>query len=472
MSARDPELAPTFAAIVGEDAVATSPSELLRHGSDESYHQPALPDIVVYPHSTDEVVRVVAECRRLSLPIVPFGAGTSLEGHVTAVLGGISLDMTRMNRIVEVRIPDLDVTVEPGVTRLQLDAALRPEGVFFPVDPGADSTVGGMISTGASGTTTVRYGTMRENVVSLTVVLADGAVVRTRSRARKSSAGYDLTQLFVGAEGTLGVITEAVLRLHPTPEAMTAAVCSFPSVRRAVECVIATIQMGIGVARAELLDEVQMGAVIRRHQLAYSEAPTLFFELHGSRSAVEEQEDELRSLAETFGARDFVRATDERERRRLWEARHRAYEAALAMRPGARGLLTDVCVPLSRLAECVEATRHDIDASGLTAPIVGHAGDGNFHVILVIDPNRPDELDRAKHLSERLVRRAVEMDGTSTGEHGVGIGKRSFLELEHGPAAVELMRSIKRSFDPDNRFNPGKILPDQASADPAYTRAG
>jgi D-lactate dehydrogenase (cytochrome) len=459
VSALTSELAPGFTAIVGEDAVVTSPSELLRHGSDESYHAPAPPDLAVYPNSTEEVVQVVAECRRLGLPVIPFGAGTSLEGHVTAVDGGVSLDMSRMNRIVEVRIPDLDVTVEAGVTRVQLDDALRPEGVFFPVDPGADATIGGMVSTGASGTTTVRYGAMRENVLSLTVVLADGSVVRTRSRARKSSAGYDHTPLFIGAEGTLGVITEAVLRLHPTPEAMTAAVCSFPSVAAAVECVIATIQMGIGVARVELLDRLQMEAIVRRYGLPYAEEPTLFFELHGSQVAVRADVEELQALAEGLGAADFVRSSDERERRRLWEARHRALEAARALRPGARAFLTDACVPISRLSECIEATRADVEETGLVAPIVGHVGDGNFHVILLVDVDQASELERAKALSERLVRRAIEMDGTSTGEHGVGLGKRSFLELEHGAAGVDLMRAIKRSIDPENRFNPGKIIP-------------
>jgi D-lactate dehydrogenase (cytochrome) len=452
-------LAEAFAAIVGGDAVTTSPSELLRHGSDESYHEPAAPELVVYPGSTHDVVEVVRECTRRSLPLIPFGAGTSIEGGVTAPEGGVCLDMSRMNRVLELRVTDLDVSVQAGVTRLQLERALGPEGLFFPVDPGADATLGGMISTGASGTTAVGYGTMRENVLSLRVVLPNGEVLRTRSRARKSSAGYDLTHLFIGAEGTLGVITEAVLRAHPLPECVSAAVCSFPTLSAAADCVIAAIQSGMPTVRAELLDELQMEAIRQRFALPYAAEPTVFFEFHGSAAYLEALATDVAELAGGFDARHLEWATRPAERRRLWEARHRAYEATLALRPGSQGFTTDVCVPISRLAECILATRADIEESGLVATIVGHVGDGNFHAIVLIDPGRPDELARAQELTARMVRRAIEMDGTCTGEHGIGSGKRGFLELEHGRVAVELMRTLKHTIDPAGLFNPGKVIP-------------
>lgn len=444
---------------MGAESVTASPSELLRHGSDESYHAPAPPDLVVYPSDTDDVVAIVRECARRNLPLIPFGAGTSIEGHVTAPLGGVCVDMSRLNRILALRVADLDVTVQAGVTRLQLERALGPEGLFFPVDPGADATIGGMISTGASGTTAVGYGTMRENVLSLRVVLPNGEVLRTRSRARKSSAGYDLTHLFVGAEGTLGIVTEAALRLHPLPESVSAAVCAFPTVAAGVDCVIAAIQTGMPVARAELLDALQMDAVLRRHALPYTAEPTVFFEFHGSSASVDQLEAEISELAASFDARGVAWATKPAERRKLWEARHRAYDAALALRPGSQGFTTDVCVPISRLADCIRETRADLDASGLVATIMGHLGDGNFHAIVLVDPDRPDELSRAEELMERLVRRAIAMDGTCTGEHGVGNGKRRYLELEHGPQGVELMRALKRTIDPVGLFNPGKVIP-------------
>jgi len=444
---------------LGSDVVSESEAVCAQHGVGESYHPAAPPDLVVWPRSTEEVVAVVDRCRAHGVPIVPFGAGTSLEGHVAALHGGVCLDMTRMNRILRLSLEDMDVSVEAGVTRKQLDARLRPEGVFFPVDPGADATVGGMVATGASGTTTVRYGAMRENVLSLTVVTAQGRVVRTRSRARKSSAGYDLTRLFVGSEGTLGVITEATLRVYPTPEAISSAVCSFPSLEDAVACVIRTIQLGVPVARIELLDDVQMDAVNRRSGLAYPVAPTLFLEFHGSPAGVAEQSEEVKRIASELGGGDFAWATSEEERRRLWEARHASYEASLALRPGAKGFVTDVCVPVSRLAQCVAEARAGVEEAGLLAPIVGHAGDGNFHVCVLVDPGDPEELARVQEFGERLARRAIELGGTCTGEHGVGYGKAHLLELEHGAEGVELMRSVRAALDPDGIMNPGKVLP-------------
>ncbi len=448
---------------LGGENVVTAESELIRHGSDESYHPPAAPDVVAYPRSTDDVAAIVRICRDQGMPIVPFGAGTSLEGHVAALLGGVCVDMSRMNRVLDVRVGDFDVTVEAGVTRLGLAERLRLEGVFFPIDTGADATIGGMASTGASGTTTVRYGTMRENVLGLTVVLPSGEIVRTRSRARKSSAGYDLTSLFVGAEGTLGIITEVVLRVYPVPDAISAAVCSFPSIEAAVGCAITTIQSAIPVARIELLDELQMEAVLRRHTLPCSVAPTLFVEFHGSPAAVAEQASEMGEVAAEFGCSDFAWADNEDERLRLWEARHQAYPSALALRPGCSGFVTDVCVPISRLAECVVETQADIRANGLQAPIVGHVGDGNFHVLLLIDRDDPAELARAREFNDRLVRRAIAMEGTCTGEHGVGYGKQPYLELEHGAAALDLMRTLKHAIDPEDLMNPGKVVAHRAA---------
>src|SRR3954453_7796025 len=404
-------------AALDDERGVTGADELRRHGTDEGWHQPAAPDFVVYPRDTEEAAAVVRGCRDKQTPIVPFGAGTSLEGHIAALHGGVSVDTSQMNRILRLSVEDMDVTVEAGVTRRQLDAKLRPEGVFFSVDPGADASIGGMAATGASGTTSVRYGTMRENVLSLTVITAGGEIVRTRSRARKSSAGYDLTRLFIGSEGTLGLLTEITLRVQPTPEAMSAAVCAFPRVDDAVDCTIAVLQHAIPVARIELLDELQMEAVNRHAGLAHAVAPTLFLEFHGgSQREVSEQADEVGALAREHGGRDFEWAAGESERRRLWRARHRAFDAARALRPGARGFPTDACVPISNLAECIAETRRDIEASGLLAPIVGHVGDGNFHLAILVDPDDPAELERAKALNDRLVRRAVALGGTCTGE--------------------------------------------------------
>src|SRR3954447_1151414 len=445
-------------AALGADRVVTGADELRRHGTDEGWHAPAAPDLVVYPRDTEEAAAVVRLCVAHETPIVPFGAGTSLEGHVAALKGGVSIDTGLMNRILRLSVADMDVTVQAGVTRRRLDERLRPEGVFFSVDPRADATVGGMVATGASGTTSVRYGTMRENVLSLTVVNARGEIVRTRSRARKSSAGYDLTRLFVGSEGTLGLITEATLRLQPTPEAMTAASCAFPELTNAVDCVIAVLAHGIPVARMELLDDVQMDAINRHAGLALQVAPTLFLEFHGTPQEVEAQASETGAIADEHGGLGFAWAAGESERRALWRARHRAYDAARALRPGAQGFTTDACVPLSRLAECIVETKRDIEASGLLAPIVGHVGDGNFHLAILVDPGDPGELTRAKALNDRLVRRAIAMDGTCTGEHGVGYGKSAFLELEHGPEALGMMRAVKAALDPAGLFNPGKIV--------------
>jgi len=428
------------------------------HSRGESYHAPAAPDIVCFPHTTGEVADIVKTSARHQVPVVAFGAGTSLEGHVHAVYGGITIDLREMNKVLRVSSDDLDVTVEAGVTRKQLNKALHNTGLTFPVDPGADATIGGMAATRASGTTAVRYGTMRENVLGLTVVLADGTVIRTGSRARKSSAGYDLTRLFVGSEGTLGVITELTLRLHPLPEAVSAAVCAFDSIQGAVETVIATIQLGIPVARMELLDEVQMDAVNRYSKTSYAAAPTLFFEFHSdSARHVADQAEAVQAIAAERGGRGFEFATKLEDRERLWQARHDALYAALALRPGARAWTTDVCVPISRLADCVLDTKKDHAGASFPICLVGHAGDGNFHLLYVLDPENAHELDEARVLNERMVMRALAMGGTCSGEHGVGLGKMKYLEAEHG-LALETMRTIKRALDPDNRMNPGKMI--------------
>ncbi len=428
------------------------------HSHGESYHLHAPPDIVCFPSTTAEVAAIVRIAAAARLPIVPFGAGTSLEGHVNAIHGGITIDLREMNTIVRVSIDDLDATVEAGVTRLQLAKALNNTGLMFPIDPGADATLGGMTATRASGTTAVRYGTMRENVLGLTVVLADGGIIKTGTRARKSAAGYDLTRLFVGSEGTLGILTEITLRLHPLPEAVSAAVCSFGSMQGAVETVIATIQVGVPVARIELLDETQIDAVNRYSKTAYAVAPTLFFEFHSDSSRhVADQVETVQALAADHGGQGFQWATRLEDRERLWQARHDALYAALALRPGARAWTTDVCVPISRLAECILETKADNVAAPFPIALVGHAGDGNFHLIYVLDPDSTAELDIARRLNERMVVRALAMGGTCTGEHGVGYGKMKFLEAEHGPA-LEVMRTIKRALDPDNRMNPGKMV--------------
>ena len=436
-----------------------SMTEALRaqHGAGESFHPIEMPGAVTFPRSTEEVVATVRVCAAHAVPIIPFGAGTSLEGHVQAVQGGVCIATSQLTELIELNPEDMDCRVESGMTRKTLEGHLKGSGLFFPIDPGADASLGGMAATGASGTTTVRYGTMRENVLGLTVVLADGRVIRTGGRARKSSAGYDLTKLFLGSEGTLGVITEIVIKLHGIPEAISAAVCSFPSLKDAVDAVTLTVQMGVGVARAELLDEVQMDAVNQFSDFSYPVQPTLFFEFHGSPAGVEEQANTVAEIASDLGATDFEWATMAEDRTKLWTARHEAYYAALALRPGCRGWATDVCVPISRLAECMLATRSDIDSEGLVAPIVSHAGDGNFHVSFIVDPADEEEMSRARNVNKKMVMRAIEMGGTCTGEHGVGYGKMPYLLAEHGEA-VSTMRSIKQALDPQQIMNPGKIF--------------
>lgn len=438
--------------------VSDAASVLEHHSHGESYHPPAAPDVVCFPASVDDVIEIARISAEYDLPIVPFGAGTSLEGHVHALKGGISIDARDLNRVVRVSVDDLDATVEAGVTRLQLNKALRNTGLMFPVDPGADATIGGMTATRASGTTAVRYGTMRENVLAVTAVLADGRVIHAGTRARKSSAGYDLTRLFVGSEGTLGVITDVTVRLHPIPEAVAAAVCAFDSIKGAVDTVIATIQLGVPVARIELLDEAQVDAVNRYSKTTYSVAPTLFFEFHGdSDRSVSEQASVVEALAAERSGHRFEWATRLEDRERLWHARHNVHFAALALRPGCRSWATDVCVPISRLTECVMETKADHASVPFPVCLVGHAGDGNFHVIYLLDPASEEELTEARRLNERMVARALAMGGTCTGEHGVGYGKMKYLEAEHGEG-LDVMRAIKRALDPHNRMNPGKVV--------------
>jgi D-lactate dehydrogenase (cytochrome) len=439
------------------ERVSTSAAVREQHGKDESYHAPAPPDAVVFAQSTAEVAEIVKLCAEHKVPVIPFGTGTSLEGHVAALEGGICIDLSPMNRVLRVSAEDLDCTVEAGVTRKRLNEYLRDTGLFFPIDPGADASLGGMAATRASGTNAVRYGTMRENVLSLTVVLADGRIIRTARRARKSSAGYDLTRLFVGSEGTLGVITEVTLRLYGIPEAILAAVCPFPSIEAAVDTVVATIQAGVPVARMELLDAAQMEAVNAYAKLDYAVAPTLFFEFHGSPRGVEEQVAQVKEFAGENGSNDFRWTTTPEERSKLWQARHDAYYAALARRPGSKGWATDVCVPISRLAECIAETKRDLDRCSVPVALVGHVGDGNFHLAFLLDPNKPDEYAEASRINDRMVERAIAMDGTCTGEHGVGYGKIDFLVAEHGEG-VAVMRTLKRALDPDNIMNPGKIV--------------
>src|SRR5579872_1291491 len=439
------------------DRLSTAQAVCEQHGKDESYHQPHAPDAVAFAQSTDEVADIVRLCAQYRTPMVPFGTGTSLEGHVAALRGGVCIDLSQMNRVLRVGVEDLDATVEAGVTRKQLNEYLRDTGLFFPIDPGADASLGGMAATRASGTNAVRYGTMRDNVLSLTVVLADGRVIRTASRARKSAAGYDLTRLFVGSEGTLGIITEVTVRLYGIPEAISAAVCAFPTIAAAVDTVILTIQSGIPVARIELLDEPQMEAINKYSKLDHKVAPTLFFEFHGTTAGVAEQVELVKDIAADHGGDDFRWAASQEERSKLWQARHDAYYAALALRPGSKGWATDVCVPISRLAECIAETKIDLAQSSIPSALAGHVGDGNFHLIFMIDPNRPEEIDEASRLNDRMVTRALAMDGTCTGEHGIGYGKIDFLFAEHGEA-VDVMASIKRAIDPDNLMNPGKIM--------------
>jgi D-lactate dehydrogenase (cytochrome) len=444
-------------ALLGE-RVSTSAAVREHHGKDESYFPYALPDAVVFPKSTDEVRDVVDVCRRHRVPMIPYGVGTSLEGHVLAVQGGVTLDLSQMNQVLAIHEEDLDAVVQAGVTRKQLNEHIKHTGLFFPIDPGADATLGGMSATRASGTNAVRYGTMRENVLSLKVVLPDGRIVQTSRRAKKSAAGYDLTRLFVGSEGTLGIITEVTVKLYPVQQAMSAAVCAFPTIDGATKTVIQTLQMGIPVARSELLCGTTMAALNRHNKLSYRESPTLFLEFHGTEAAVVEQAQLVQEIAKENGGLDFQWATRPEDRSKIWEARHHAYFACLQLKPGARAVSTDVCVPISRLAECVHATTEEIARASMPIPLFGHVGDGNFHLVILVDPNSASDMEEAKALNARLVQRALAMEGTCTGEHGVGLGKQASLRAELGEDMIGLMRDIKKLFDPDNLMNPGKVV--------------
>ena len=434
-------------------------SHRLQHGRDESVHAPQPPDGVVMAESTEEVAAVVRLCAEHGVPIIPYGVGSSVEGHVLATRGGISLDLSGMNQVLAIHAEDGDATVQAGVTRKQLNDALKGTGLFFPIDPGADATIGGMAATRASGTNAVRYGTMRDNVMATTTVLADGRIMKTGGRARKSSAGYDLTRLLVGSEGTLGIMTELTVKLYPIPEAISAAVCTFPSIEAAVQTVIQTIQLGVPVARIELLDALSLKAINLFSKTTLAEAPTLFFEFHGSPAGVEEQAQTVQAIADDLGGANFEWATRPEDRSRLWQARHDAYFACLQLKPGCRCFPTDVCVPISRLAECIAETQADIAQVSIPIALFGHVGDGNFHLVVLVDTDNPKEMEEAAWISRRVVERAIAMEGTCTGEHGVGLGKKKYLVAEHGEVAVDVMRAVKAALDPCGLLNPGKVLP-------------
>jgi D-lactate dehydrogenase (cytochrome) len=437
-----------------------SVSEAIRahHGRDESSYDPMLPDAVVFAHSTEEVAAAVALCNTHAVPVIAFGTGTSLEGHVLALHGGVTIDLSQMNRVLAIHAEDLTATVQAGVTRKQLNQEIKDSGLFFPIDPGADASLGGMAATRASGTNAVRYGTMRENTLALTVVAADGRILKTGTRAKKSSAGYDLTRLFVGSEGTLGIITEVTVKLYPQPEAISAAVCSFPTAADAVNAVIQTIQLGVPVARVEFLDENGVRAINAHDKLHLPEQPLLLFEFHGSDAGVAEQAQTVQQIVAEHNASGFEWATRPEDRSRLWTARHNAYFALLQLRPGARAISTDCCVPISRLAECILETKADCEREGILHSIIGHVGDGNFHVLLLVDPDDPADIARAEAVNARMVTRAIAMDGTCTGEHGVGMHKMDFLVQEHGDNAIATMRALKHALDPNNILNPGKVI--------------
>jgi D-lactate dehydrogenase (cytochrome) len=445
--------------LLGDDRISTSPAILETHGRDESYHPGAPPHAVVFPRSTEEVAAIVKICAANHVPIIPFGAGTSLEGHIAAIRGGVSLDVSRhMTSILGVKTTDMTCRVQAGVTREQLNTHLRDTGLFFSVDPGANATLGGMTATRASGTTAVRYGTMRDNVKALTVVLANGEVIQTGRPVRKSSAGYDLTALFTGSEGTLGVITEVALQLHPQPEAATAAVCSFPTLKAAVDTAVKVMQCGIPVARIELLDQVAITAVNKFSKTELTPAPTLFFEFHGSEATAQEAAENAAIIVQEQGGSGFQWATSAEERKKLWSARHSAYHAGIALRPGCRGYPTDLCVPLSQLTDAVLKCQNLAERKGLLAPLVGHVGDSNFHLCFVLDPNNEKEMSQAEAAVDEMVYIAHAMGGTCTGEHGVGYGKLHHLQAEFGGmAALEVMRSIKLALDPRDIMNPGKL---------------
>ncbi len=443
--------------LLGE-RVSTSVSVLEQHGRGESWHPVQAPDAVCFAHSTEEVAAIVKRCTETATPVIAFGSGTSLEGQVQAVDGGICIDLSQMNQILEVNNEDLDCWVQAGVTRRELNHYLRDSGLFFPIDPGADTSIGGMTATRASGTNAVRYGTMRENVLALTVVMASGEIIKTGTRARKSAAGYDLTRLFVGSEGTLGVITEVCLRLYGLSEAISAAIVNFPDVRSAAEATIQVIQMGIPIARIEIVDSDYIKAINAYSKTSYPELDTLFLEFHGTRAGVAEQVQSFNEISQDFGASGFQWAEHEEDRARLWRARHDAYYAGLAVYPGYRGYVTDVCVPISRLADCIAETQADIAESGLFAPILGHVGDGNFHSTMFVDPDDDAMFATALEMDKRMVQRALGMGGTCTGEHGIGIGKLKHMRNEHGDGAVDTMKVIKQALDPKNIMNPGKVV--------------
>ncbi len=440
------------------DRFVTSLAVREQHGRDESPFDAPPPEAVVFCESTEDVAFAVATAAEHRVPVIPYGAGSSLEGHLLAVQGGVSVDVSRMNRVLQLEAEDLTVTVQAGVTRLQLNREIKDSGLFFPIDPGADATLGGMSATRASGTNAVRYGTMRENVLALTVVTASGEVIRTGTRARKSSAGYDLTRLMVGSEGTLGVIAEVTLKLHPLPESVAAAICSFDDAAAAVDTVIAIIQMGVPIARCELMDANAVIAVNAHDKLGLAEKPMLLMEFHGSEASVAEQAATVQELAAEHGGTAFQWATTPEERTRLWTARHHAFLSGLQMRPGCRAVTTDCCVPISGLAEAVAQALAEAEAAGLPHFIVGHVGDGNFHVAYLIDPTLPEERETAERLNRQLVQRAIAAGGTCTGEHGIGLHKQDFLVDETGAGAVAMMRQIKQALDPHNIMNPGKIF--------------
>ena len=438
--------------------VVTSQAVREQHANTTTWVAGEPPDAVVYPQSADDVQQIVRICARHRAPVIAFGTGTSFEGHVNAPYGGVSIDLKDMNRIIAIHPQDFDCVVEPGVTRKQLNDYLCDQGLFFPVDPGADASLGGMCSTRASGTTAVRYGTMKDNVLALKVVRPDGELMTTSRRARKSSAGYDLTRLMVGAEGTLGIITELTLKLHGLPEATASAVCRFPSIQAACDAAITAIQTGIPIARVELLDEIQVKVCNTYSKLGLPEEPTLFLEFHGTQASVTEQSERFGDIAREYGAGSFEWSARPEDRTRLWQARHDIFWALRGYRAGAKVVVTDVCVPISRLAECVTETKRDAETSGIIAPIVGHVGDGNFHASVMVMMEDPEEVAAAKAFVDRVAERALAMEGTCTGEHGIGEGKKHLLEPEHGAAAIDVMRAIKRALDPDNIMNPGKIV--------------
>uniref|UniRef100_UPI003341E283 FAD-binding oxidoreductase n=1 Tax=Castellaniella defragrans TaxID=75697 RepID=UPI003341E283 len=435
------------------------------HGRDESPYPPMLPEAVVFARTIEDVAWAARHCHAHHVPLIPYGVGSSLEGHLLAVQGGISLDLSGMNRILDIHAEDFTATVQAGVTRKQLNEALRDTGLFFPIDPGADASLGGMSATRASGTNAVRYGTMRENVMSLKVVTADGRVIETANRARKSSAGYDLTRLFVGSEGTLGIIVEVTVRLYPQPEAVSAAICNFPDLDSAVRSVIEVIQLGVPVARVEFMDAGAVRATNQYSHLDLRETPLLLFEFHGSPASVREQAVQVQEVARANGGMDFEWAQQPEDRNRLWTARHNAYFAGLQLRPGCRSSTTDVCVPISRLAECVGQTAAELDQASFPYTIVGHVGDGNFHVLMLLDPESPAEWAESEQLNHRLAERAIAMQGTCTGEHGVGLHKQRFMRAEHGQDALDVMAALKAALDPHDILNPGKVLPPPPSAD-------